>query len=92
MKNHPINTELKPIDKMPAIAVDIWITALCRDACVLMAEQLSLVVLILALATGLVTSIVSVTYSQGRQPEFFRDFWSLWPQSSSVVVTGASRS
>lgn len=39
-----------------------------------MAEQLSLVVLILALATGLVTSIVSVTYLQGRQPEFFRYF------------------
>lgn len=33
-----------------------------------------MVVLILALATGLVTSIVSVTYLQGRQPEFFRYF------------------
>lgn len=39
-----------------------------------MAGQLSLVVLILALATGLVTSIVAVTYLQGRQPEFFRYF------------------
>jgi DNA-binding CsgD family transcriptional regulator len=39
-----------------------------------MAEHLSLIVLILALATGLVTSIVSVTYLQGRQPEFFRYF------------------
>jgi len=39
-----------------------------------MTEQLSLVVLIVALATGLVTSIVVVTYVQVRQPEFFRYF------------------
>jgi DNA-binding CsgD family transcriptional regulator len=39
-----------------------------------MTEQLSLVVLIVALATGLVTSIVAVTYMQARQPEFFRYF------------------
>lgn len=39
-----------------------------------MTEQLSLVALIVALATGLVTSIVAVTYMQARQPEFFRYF------------------
>ncbi len=39
-----------------------------------MTEPLSLIVLISALATGLVTSIVSVTHLQGRQPEFFRYF------------------
>jgi DNA-binding CsgD family transcriptional regulator len=39
-----------------------------------MTEQLPLVVLIVALATGLVTSIVVVTYVQARQPEFFRYF------------------
>jgi len=39
-----------------------------------MTEQLSLVVLTVALATGLVTSIVVVTYVQVRQPEFFRYF------------------
>lgn len=40
----------------------------------IMNEQLFLVVLIMALATGLVTSIVVVTYAQLRQPEFFRFF------------------
>jgi len=40
----------------------------------LMAEQFSLVVLIVALATGLVTSIVAITYMQTRQPQFFRYF------------------
>jgi len=39
-----------------------------------MTEQLTLVVLIVALATGLVTSIVTVTHMQPRQPEFFRYF------------------
>ncbi len=39
-----------------------------------MAEQLSLIVLVVALATGLVTSIVATTYVQARQPEFFRYF------------------
>ena len=39
-----------------------------------MTEQLSLAVLIAALATGLVTSIVAITYMQARQPEFFRYF------------------
>ncbi len=39
-----------------------------------MAEQLSLVVLFVALASGLVTSIAAVTYMQSRQPEFFRYF------------------
>ena len=39
-----------------------------------MTAQLTLVVLIVALATGLVTSIVAITYMQARQPEFFRYF------------------
>ena len=39
-----------------------------------MTEQLSLVVLVVALATGLVTSIVVVTSIQARQPVFFRYF------------------
>jgi len=39
-----------------------------------MSEQLSLMVLVVALATGLVTSIVATTYMQTRQPVFFRYF------------------
>jgi DNA-binding CsgD family transcriptional regulator len=39
-----------------------------------MAEQLSLVVLIVALATGLVTSIVTISRVQAQQSEFFRYF------------------
>jgi len=39
-----------------------------------MAEQLSMVVLVLALVTGLVTSIVATTRMQAQQPEFFRYF------------------
>ena len=42
--------------------------------CVMM-EQLSLLVLIVALATGLVTAIVAITSMQSRQPEFFRYFF-----------------
>jgi DNA-binding CsgD family transcriptional regulator len=39
-----------------------------------MAEQLSLVVLVVALATGLVTSLVTISQAQERQPAFFRYF------------------
>ena len=39
-----------------------------------MSEQLSLMVLVVALAAGLVTSIVATTYMQTRQPVFFRYF------------------
>jgi len=39
-----------------------------------MTDQLSLIVLVVALATGLVTSIVVTTYVQARQPVFFRYF------------------
>ncbi|MCP4048151.1 MAG: helix-turn-helix transcriptional regulator [Gammaproteobacteria bacterium] len=39
-----------------------------------MTEQLSLMVLVIALATGLVTSIVATTYIQKGQPVFFRYF------------------
>jgi len=39
-----------------------------------MMEQFSMVLLVAALATGLVTSIVTTTYMQDRQPEFFRYF------------------
>jgi len=39
-----------------------------------MTDQLSLIVLVVALATGLVASIVVTTYAQTRQPVFFRYF------------------
>jgi DNA-binding CsgD family transcriptional regulator len=39
-----------------------------------MSEQLSLIILVVALATGLITSIVVATYMQARQPVFFRFF------------------
>ena len=39
-----------------------------------MTEQLSLVVLVIALATGLVTSVVATGYMQKSQPVFFRYF------------------
>jgi DNA-binding CsgD family transcriptional regulator len=39
-----------------------------------MTEQLSMMVLVVALATGLVTSIVATTYMQKSQPAFFRYF------------------
>ncbi len=39
-----------------------------------MTEQLSLMVLVIALATGLVTSVVATTYIQKGQPVFFRHF------------------
>ena len=39
-----------------------------------MTEQLSLLVLVVALATGLVTSVVATTYVQKGQPVFFRYF------------------
>jgi len=39
-----------------------------------MSEQLSLIILVVALATGLITSIVAATYMQVRQPGFFRFF------------------
>jgi len=41
-----------------------------------MTEQLSLIVLVLALATGLVTSVVATTHMQKSQPVFFRYFLS----------------
>lgn len=39
-----------------------------------MSEQLSLMVLVVALATGLVTSVVATTHMQKSQPAFFRYF------------------
>jgi len=39
-----------------------------------MADHVSLVVLVVALATGLVTSFVAITDMQARQPQFFRYF------------------
>ena len=39
-----------------------------------MTEQLSLMVLVVALATGLITSFVATTGKQAQQPEFFRYF------------------
>ena len=39
-----------------------------------MTEQLSLIVLVIALATGLVTSVVATTHMQKGQPVFFRYF------------------
>ena len=39
-----------------------------------MTEQLSLIVLVIALATGLVTSVVATTHMQKDQPVFFRYF------------------
>jgi DNA-binding CsgD family transcriptional regulator len=39
-----------------------------------MTEQLSLIMLVVALATGLITSIVAAAYMQARQPVFFRFF------------------
>jgi hypothetical protein len=41
-----------------------------------MTEQLSLIVLVLALATGLVTSVVATTHMQESRPVFFRYFLS----------------
>jgi len=39
-----------------------------------MVEQLSMLVLVVALATGLITSVVATTYMKSGQPEFFRYF------------------